>query len=202
MIKNYNSKNYKTYINIIICVYFSMENIEKIKNNLTDYDYQFLTNLQRYIDTELIFFGSIKRCDFFIGKSDIDIAIITDNVESVKKKLQNYLNIGKSKIKKSMQKIPNSNKLVYGYKINYDDEENNLYLEIIIYDEQYRSFIINNIEKTTNLPFYITIIYFILKVLTYSLPILSEDILKYCKNFVMNNYLEQTLSKNLITLKI
>lgn len=179
-----------------------MENIEKIKNNLTDYDYQFLTKLQRYIDTELIFFGSIKRCDFFIGKSDIDIAIITDNVESVKKKLQNYLNIGKSKIKKSMQKIPNSNKLVYGYKINYDDEENNLYLEIIIYDEQYRSFIINNIEKTTNLPFYITIIYFILKVLTYSLPILSEDILKYCKNFVMNNYLEQTLSKNLITLKI
>ena len=202
MIKNYNSKNYKTYINIIICVYFSMENIEKIKNNLTDYDYQFLTNLQRYIDSELIFFGSIKRCDFFIGKSDIDIAIITDNVESVKKKLQNYLNIGKSRIKKSMQKIPNSNKLVYGYKINYDDEENKLYLEIIIYDEQYRSFIINNIEKTTNLPFYITIIYFILKFLTYYLMILPNDVLKYCKNFVMNNYLEQTLSKNLITLRI
>jgi len=179
-----------------------MENIEKIKNNLTDYDYQFLTNLQRYIDTELIFFGSIKRCDFFIGKSDIDIAIITDNVESVKKKLQNYLNIGKSRVKKSMQKIPNSNKLVYGYKINYDDEENNLYLEIIIYDEQYRSFIINNIEKTTNLPFYITIIYFILKFLTYYLMILPNDVLKYCKNFVMNNYLEQTLSKNLITLRI
>jgi predicted nucleotidyltransferase len=179
-----------------------MENIEKIKNNLTDYDYQFLTNLQRYIDSELIFFGSIKRCDFFIGKSDIDIAIITDNVESVKKKLQNYLNIGKSRIKKSMQKIPNSNKIVYGYKINFDDTKNNLYLEIIIYDEQYRSFIINNIEKTTNLPFYITIIYFILKFLTYYLMILPNDVLKYCKNFVMNNYLEQTLSKNLITLKI
>jgi predicted nucleotidyltransferase len=179
-----------------------MENIEKIKNNLTEYDYQFLTNLQRYIDTELIFFGSIKRCDFFIGKSDIDIAIITDNVESVKKKLQNYLNIGKSKIKTSMQKIPNSNKLVYGYKINFDDNVNNLYLEIIIYDEQYRSFIINNIEKTTNLPFYITIIYFILKFFTYSLPILPGDALKYCKNFVMNKYLEQTLSKNLITLKL
>jgi hypothetical protein len=101
-----------------------------------------------------------------------------------------------------MQKIPNSNKLVYGYKINYDDEENNLYLEIIIYDEQYRSFIINNIEKTSNLPFYITIIYFILKVLTYYLMILPNDVLKYCKNFVMNNYLNQSLSKNLITVKI
>ena len=178
-----------------------MENIEKIKNNLTDYDYKFLSNLQRYIDTELIFFGSIQRCDFFIGKSDIDIAIITDNVESVKKKLQNYLNIGKSKIKKSMQKIPNSNEVVYGYKINFDDEKNNLYLEIIIYDEKYRNFIINNIEKTTNLPFYITIIYLILKFFTYYLPIFPNDFLKSCKNFVMNFYLEQTLRKNLITLK-
>lgn len=179
-----------------------MENIEQIKDKLSDYDYKFLTNLQRYIDTELIFFGSIKRCDFFMGKSDIDIAIITDNVESVKKKLQNYLNIGKSKIKRSMQKIPNSQNVVYGYKINYDDEENHLYLEIIIYDEQYRNFIINNIDRTNNLPFYITIIYFILKFLTYYLPIFSVDILKYCKNIVMNNYLNQSLSKNLITVKI
>ena len=176
-----------------------MENIEQIKDKLSDYDYKFLTNLQRYIDTELIFFGSIKRCDFFIGKSDIDIAIITDNVDSVKKKLQNYLNIEKSRVKKSMQKIHNSNKLVYGYKINYDDDENHLYLDIIIYDEQYRNLIINNIEKTTNLPFYITTIYFILKVLTYYFSIFPNYFFKSCKNFVMNFYLEQTLRKNLIT---
>ena len=49
-----------------------MENIEQIKDNLSDYDYKFLTNLQRYIDTELIFFGSIKRCDFFMGKRSKD----------------------------------------------------------------------------------------------------------------------------------
>ncbi len=179
-----------------------MENIEKIKDKLSDYDYKFLTNLQRYIDTELIFFGSIQRCDFFMGKSDIDIAIITDNVESVKKKLQNYLNIGKSKIKKSMQRIPNTQNVIYGYKINYDDEENHLYLEIIIYDEQYRNIIMNNIERTTNLPFYITAIYFILKILTYYFPVLSCDFLKYCKNIVLNTYLKGSLSKNLITLKI
>jgi len=179
-----------------------MENIELIKKNLTDYDYQFLTNLQRYIDTELIFFGSIKRCDFFIGKSDIDIAIITDNVESVKKKLQNYLNIGKSKIKKSIQRIQNSQNLIYGYKINYDDLANNLYLEIIIYDEQYKSYVMENIEKTTNLPIYISIIYIILKFLSYNLMILPLDALKYCKNAILNSYLKGSLSKNLITVKI
>lgn len=179
-----------------------MKNIEKIKDKLSDYDYKFLTNLQRYIDTDLIFFGSIQRCDFFMGKSDIDIAIITDNVESVKKKLQNYLNIGKSKIKRSMQRISNTQNVIYGYKINYDDEENGLYLEIIIYDEEYRNIIMNNIERTTNLPFYITIIYFILKAITYYLPILSSDSLKYCKNAVLNSYLKGPLSKNLITLKI
>lgn len=179
-----------------------MENIEKIKDKLSDYDYKFLTNLQRYIDTELIFFGSIQRCDFFMGKSDIDIAIITDNVESVKKKLQNYLNIGKSKIKRSMQRIQNTENVIYGYKINYDDEVNHLYLEIIIYDEEYRNIILDNIERTTNLPLYITIIYFILKVLTYYLPILSNDALKCCKNFVLNTYLKGQLSKNLITIKL
>ena len=54
------------------------------------------------------YFDNIDFKSTLIGKSDIDIAIITDNVESVKKKLQNYLNIGKSKIKKSMQKIKRS----------------------------------------------------------------------------------------------
>ena len=101
-----------------------------------------------------------------------------------------------------MQRIPNTQNVIYGYKINYDDEEHGLYLEIIIYDEEYRNIIMNNIERTTNLPFYITIIYFILKALTYYLQILSSDSLKYCKNFVLNTYLEGPLSKNLITLKI
>ena len=179
-----------------------MENIEQIKDKLSDYDYKFLTNLQRYIDTELIFFGSIQRCDFFMGKSDIDIAIITDNVESVKKKLQNYLNIGKSKIKRSMQRISTTENVIYGYKINYDDEVNHLYLEIIIYDEQYRNIIMNNIERTTNLPLFITVIYLILKFLTYYIPVLSSDCLKYCKNIVLNTYLKGPLDKNLITLKI
>ena len=51
------TKNFRIYLLlcIIIYAYFSMENIEQIKDKLSDYNYKFLTNLQRYIDTELIF---------------------------------------------------------------------------------------------------------------------------------------------------
>jgi nitrogen regulatory protein PII len=179
-----------------------MENIEQIKHNLSDYDYYFLKNLQQYIDAELIFFGSIRRIDFFKGKSDIDIAIITDNVESVIRKLQNYFNIGRSKIKRSIQKHNGSVNLIYGYKINFDDFENNLYLEIIVYDDKYKKYINNIIERSNNLPFYITLIIYILKIFAYQFEILPEDVFKYIKNLIIKNYFKEQLDKNLMTIKI
>ena len=36
------------------------------------------SKLQDYLDTELLFYGSIKRLDYFKNNSDIDIAIITE----------------------------------------------------------------------------------------------------------------------------
>ena len=39
--------------------------MEDIKDRLGNYKYNFFNNLQNYIETELIFFGSIKRFDFF-----------------------------------------------------------------------------------------------------------------------------------------
>jgi len=64
--------------------------MEDIKDRLGNYKYNFFYNLQNYIETELIFFGSIKRFDFFKNSSDIDIIIITDNVKSLLYKVQNF----------------------------------------------------------------------------------------------------------------
>ena len=74
--------------------------MEDIKDRLGNYKYNFFNNLQNYIETELIFFGSIKRFDFFKNSSDIDIIIITDNVKSLLYKVQNFLNIKKQTLKK------------------------------------------------------------------------------------------------------
>ena len=74
--------------------------MDDIKDRLGDYKYNFFTNLQNYIDSELLFFGSIKRFDFFPNSSDIDIIIITDNVNEMISKVHNYLQLKKTEVKK------------------------------------------------------------------------------------------------------
>jgi len=109
--------------------------MEDIKNKLGDDKYYFLKNFIYLIGRELIFFGSIKRCDFMIENSDIDIAIISDNIDSTLKKLQSFLNLSNNKIRKTIQKVPTTNTVIYGYKTNYENTEGDmrLSLEIIIY---------------------------------------------------------------------
>ena len=70
--------------------------MEDIRDRLGEDKYSFFRDLQNYLDTELIFFGSIKRVDFFKNSSDVDIIIITDNVVSILSKVQNYLQIDKT----------------------------------------------------------------------------------------------------------
>ncbi len=57
--------------------------MEKYKDKLDDYKYNFLVDLQNHLNQEFIFYGSINRMDYFKNNSDIDIAIITDNTRSV-----------------------------------------------------------------------------------------------------------------------
>ena len=92
--------------------------MEDIKDRLGDYRYNYFTSLQKYLDTELYFYGSIKRFDYFDNGSDIDITVITDNVNSTLSKLQNYLNAKKSEVKKIYQKfgINRNPKICYGHR--------------------------------------------------------------------------------------
>ena len=176
--------------------------MEAIKERLSEQNYHFLKKFQEYIGSELIFFGSIKRCDFLQKYSDIDIAIISDNVENTLVKLKNFLNIDNQKIRKIFQKFPNTTNIVYGYKTNYNDVNNDLSLEIILYDEKYRTHVINSVNNINNFPFYITYILFIIKILYYKLNMISDKLFKYIKQLLMENYLNQKLHDNLIAIKI
>ena len=175
--------------------------MEDIKDKIGDEKYHFLKKLEDYIGSKLIFFGSIKRCDFMSENSDVDIAIISDNIDSTLKKLQNYLNLHDNKIRKIIQKIPNKNNIVYGYKTNYDDTCLDLSLEIIIYDSKYRRDIMFHINKINNLPFYILLPLIVLKILYYRLNIISKDLLNFFKVFLLHKHLNQELDENLIALK-
>jgi predicted nucleotidyltransferase len=177
--------------------------MEDIKDRLGEYKYNFLKKLENYIGTELIFYGSIKRCDYFEENSDIDIAIITDNMNSTLEKLQVFLNIKKSNIKKILQKFSDDTiNVVYGYKIKYADLTNNLTFDILVYDEKYKKYVLENINDINNLPFYMVIILTIVKIFFYNLRLMSKSCYLYLKNFIFYTYFNKKFTlynKNLMT---
>jgi predicted nucleotidyltransferase len=171
--------------------------MDDIKERLGDYRYKYFYNLQKYLDTDLYFYGSIKRYDYFKNASDVDVTIITDNVDSTLSKLKNYLHVKKSKVQKVFHKFLKSSKsLVVGYKITYEDKEHNLFFDILIYDEKYRNVIIDNVNSINNLPFYIIFILTIIKTLHYSLGLITEKYYVYLKNGVFHMYFNKTYLYN------
>ena len=182
MIKNYNK----------IKVYFNMEDI---KPRISEYKYNFFTSLQNYLEKELIFYGSIKRYDYFKESSDIDITVITDNTKSTLSKLQNYLKVQKGKIQKLIQKFsyPDTN-IINGYKIKYKDIENDIIFDILIYDEKYKIPVMNNINKINNLPTYMIMLMCIIKYLYYILHIITKDMFLDIKNFILTWYFTNKLN--------
>ena len=149
--------------------------MDDIKHRLTDYKYNFLSKLKEYLDTDFLFYGSIKRLDYLENNSDIDIAILTDNPSSMLAKIKNYLNIKNAKIKKIYQTFNNESSLINGYKFTYTDEENNWGFDVVIYNEIYRDIIIKDIYYINNLSFFTTIILYILKFLYYKLHLISQS---------------------------
>ena len=177
--------------------------MEDIKERLTNYKYNFFTNLQNYLGNDLIFYGSVKRYDYFDESSDVDIAVITENIKSTISKLKNYLKIDKEKVKKIFQKFKkNENTIITGYKFKYEDEEKKFFFDILIYDEIYRKDIMNNINEINNLPNYIIFLLCIIKYLHYKLNLLGHDVFLNIKNFIFNGYFNSTFNfskKNFMT---
>ena len=90
----------------------------------------------------------------------------------------------------------------YAHKINYTDLDNNLSLEIFVYDEKYREKLTSNIEKKNNLPFFVITVLYIIKFIRYNLRILSDEQFKYVKNTFINLYMRQTTEKHMVNLKV
>ena len=44
--------------------------MDDIKNRLTDFKYNFLSEMKEYLETDLLFYGSIKRLDYFETNSE------------------------------------------------------------------------------------------------------------------------------------
>jgi hypothetical protein len=158
--------------------------MEQINKKLTDKQKNFFNDLSIYIDQPIYFYGSIYRADYIPGKSDIDIDIFTDNESSTVQMLCNFLNKKKSDFRKSIYKLDSI--VVRGYKGKYKDERNNIETEISIYNNKYKTLVLEEHNKAKNMSFYISFILLIVKFCYYNLGIISNDIYKILKLNLVN----------------
>jgi predicted nucleotidyltransferase len=168
--------------------------METTKNKLTPFEEDFFKKLRNYIEKPIYFYGSIQRDDYFPQKSDIDIDIFSTNISSTLHLLANFLHISKDSFKKSLYKMDKTNVVIPGYKGKYIDEENNLIVEISIYEEKYKEEILREHKSKFIVPLYITILLIVLKIFHYHLGIIPiffySRFKKYLANFCDNNKAE------------
>lgn len=148
--------------------------MNKIRDDFPQELKKFFINLQNYLDTDLYFYGSVNRPDYVHGKSDIDIAVFTDNEYSTMSQLKHFLHVKQNAFDKVVWKM--EGKMVYGYKIKcgkHTDIGKTNNCEIAIYNNDFKEVLSNYWYKP--IPFYITILLSFLKILYYTFPILSKE---------------------------
>jgi hypothetical protein len=161
--------------------------MEATKNKLPENVTNFFNDLSKYLETKLLFYGSVQRQDYFPGSSDIDVDIFTDNVESTMSRMQHFLRVKKNSFKKIIWRLSHSGEMVYGRKIIYKNPHLNLSAEFSIYDNKYKKGVLEQHLKKTVIPFYATILLFIIKKLYYDLRILSATSYRYLKMKILSS---------------
>jgi|LauGreDrversion4_2_1035121.scaffolds.fasta_scaffold398337_2 predicted nucleotidyltransferase len=154
---------------------------------------KFFFDLQNYVEEDLHFYGSVTRSDYVPYESDIDIAIFTDNEKSTLTKLQHFLHIKRSAFDKLVWKL--EGKMIYGYKLKCDKYVEFPHgankCEIAVYNKDFQDILMKEIETQNVIPFYISILLFILKSLYYKLRILPESVYVKYKRYIFNTLFKQ-----------
>ena len=158
--------------------------MESIKNKLPENKKNFFNKLSNYLNEKIYFYGSIQRYDYFSKNSDIDVNIFTDNIPSLKIKLQNFLNVEKNDFKKIIIKHFNNFHIIKGYKLKYENKLDNIKVEISIFNNIDKEIVLNNNLKKINVPFYISFLLIILKFLYYNLLLIPKSIFIKIKDFL------------------
>ena len=172
--------------------------METTKNPLPENVKKFFYNLSEYLDTKILYFGSIQRADYVPGKSDIDVDIFTDNEHSLMSKLQHYLHLDKKKFK-SFVYIIDSN-TTYGHKVKYDNPDENIQVEFSIYNEKFKDIIIKEHTRKFVLPFYVTWLLCLVKLFYYNIPILSKSFYIDAKKWILNTLYGSDINTQFIVL--
>ena len=156
--------------------------METIKNKLTQEEIIFFQNIQNLLDTKLYFYGSIQRYDYLSPYSDIDVDIFTNDEKGIIIKLQNYLNVNKNNFKKTLCIMSDSESIIYGYKLKYNNEDKKINVEFSIFNEKYKHEVIESQKKQMNISYFTCMLILFIKILHYKLNILPYKLFRRIKN--------------------
>jgi hypothetical protein len=160
--------------------------MEYTKNKIPNDIQEFINKFKHYIDTKIYYYGSVQRYDFFIGKSDIDFSVFTDNTETMINKISHYLHINKKKFHKIAWNY--KSKFIEGYKVIYYNENPKCRLEITIYDEKYKEYVLADHIIPFDMPFYICFLLIFLKLLYYNLQMIPISFYTHYKKLIINSF--------------
>lgn len=155
----------------------------RIKSKMPYQFQEFFNKLEKYLDEEIFFFGSIQRFDYFPYSSDIDAVIFVNNEKSTMNKIQNFLNLQNKSFKKFYNFIPLCKKVVKGYKCVINDNKNYFKADLLIYNNVYKDCVVKDTEQIRNMPIYCSVILYMLKFLFYN-NILSKELFVYLKKIL------------------
>lgn len=172
-----------------------------VKNKLLQEEIDFLIEMKKYLGLPIYVYGSLFRIDYFPNKSDIDVIIFSNNIESTVAQLITFLGISKSKIKifkkKVVDKTTHKTKIVWGFKTNYKLELLNYTksyffhpktfkrFEISIYNKKHKKNIIPNIDVHFNIPLIPSLCIYFLKILYYYF-FFNEQLYKAIKRGILD----------------
>lgn len=159
--------------------------METTKNKIPDSAKLFFDNMSEYLDTKLLYFGSVQRSDYFPGKSDIDIDIFVDNVESAIYKMQQVMKKPREEFKKIVWRLRYNGRVVKGYKTKYEDPNGEFIAEFSIYNNKFKDDILVEHLGKTVIPFYVTWLLVILKTLHYRLGVIEMETFNFFKRKIL-----------------
>lgn len=172
--------------------------MEKTINKMPPYAENFFNRLNNYLDKNVYFYGSVQRQDYLPNDSDIDVAIFTDNMNSMVNKLSNFLKIKVADFKRFIWKLNYTNKIIPGYKLMYEEPENNFKAEFCIYNENDKDELLHEYHLKTFLPFYSICLLYLIKILHYKLNIMDRAWYAYFKKIIIDDITGQGPSQFVI----
>jgi predicted nucleotidyltransferase len=159
-----------------------------LREDLPKHIKDFFRKIQDYLDTDLYFYGSVTRHDYIPNKSDIDVAIFTDNEYSTISKLQHVLHVKRSAFDKIVWKL--NGKMIYGYKIKCE-KYTGINCEIAIYNDEFKQTLLDDYTKPIkNKSIIVFVLLFLLKLFYYQIPLLPTPTYVMLKRLVLNRIID------------